>query len=201
MKLLTDNKRDVAMTPYDPRCMAIVQRHGDFASFQAHYCPVNMVQIAQSVDRCPDAPSLVLLLMTYGTERMAKNLSLFLVAVVKQLKLDNVDFNDIKTIATLITQNETLRKLKYPYIIAFFVAVMQGEFNVYAFKPHQVMKAFKEYAGQAIRSQAMMLEEEERRKYEAEQQGRVTMNWSEFAAKRGIDEACPIEELIKDAEG
>lgn len=199
MKLLTDNKRDVAMTPYDPRCMAIVQRHGDFASFQAHYCPANMVQIAQSVD--PDTPSLVLLLMTYGTERMQKNLSLFLVAVVKQLKLDNVDFNDIRTIATLITQNDTLRKLKYPYIIAFFVAVMQGEFNVYAFKPHQVMKAFKEYAGQAIRSQAIMLEEEERRKYEAEQQGRVTMNWSEFAAKRGIDEACPIEELIKDAEG
>ena len=200
MKLITDNKRDVAVTPYDSRCMAIVREHGDFAAFQSRYCPANMVQIAYDAENRPDAPSLVLLLKTYGNGCMEKNLSLFLVAVVKNLKLDNVDFTGITTIAKLITQNDTARRLKYPFIVLFFVKVMQGEYNVYAFKPHQVMKAFREYSEQAIRMQATMLEEEERRIEALEDEGRVTMSWSELAALRGIDEASPIEELIKDTE-
>ena len=200
MKLITENNRDIAATPYDRRCMEIVARHGDFAAFQGKYCPANMLEIVQSLNHYIDAPSLVMLLKTYGSANIVKNLALFLVAVVKNLKLDSVDFADINTIATLMTQNDTARRLKYPFIVLFFVKVMQGEYNVYAFKPHQVMKAFREYSEQAIRMQATMLEEEERRIEALEDEGRVTMSWSELAALRGIDEASPIEELIKDTE-
>ena len=200
MKLITDNTRYIAATPHDRRCMEIVARHGDFAAFQGKYCPANMLEIVQSLNHYTDAPSLVMLLKTYGSANIVKNLSLFLVAVVKNLKLDSVEFADINTIATLMTQNDTARRLKYPYIVEFFVKVMQGEYNVYAFKPHQVMRAFKEYSAQALHSQALMLETEERRKEALESEGKVTLSWSELAARRGIDEASPIEELVKNME-
>ena len=198
MKLTTTNQRatPVQVTPSDPRCIAIVQRHGTFERFTEKWCPANLLDIAANVNRSVGVPSLVMLMKTYGTERMTNNLVLFLVGVAKMLKLDNINFDDLATIARLITESPKLRVLNYAYLVAFFARVAQGEYNIYASKPHQVMKAMHEYAAHASRMQAIMMDEAEQRERYADKGD--AMSWEDFALKRGIIESNPIETIIKE---
>ena len=199
MKLTTTKQRavPVEVTPTDPRCMAIYNSMGNFEQFTAKWCPANLSHIANNVERSENVPSLVMLMRTYGTDRMVNNLLLFLVGVAKMLKLENVNFEDLATIARLITESPRLRVLNYAYIVTFFAKVAQGEYNIYSSKPHQVMKAFHEYAAHASRMQAIMKETAERKAEMQADAQTEKLSWEEFAAKRGIVDTNPIEDIIK----
>ena len=200
MKLTTNKQRavPVGVTPTDPRCMAIYDKMGNFEQFTAKWCPANLSHIANNVERSENVPSLVMLMRTYGTEQIVNNLLLMLVGVAKMLKLENVNFEDLTTIARLITESPRLRTLNYAYIVTFFQRVAQGEYNIFGSKPHQVMKAFHEYATHASRMQAIMNETAQRKREDEKDQQSEKLTWSEFAAKRGIVENNPIDQIIKD---
>lgn len=198
MKLTTTQRTmPVAVTPTDKRCMAIYDRYGNFVQFTARWCPANLSAIANNVSKSVEVPSLVMLMRTYGTDQMINNLLLFLVGVAKMLKLDNVNFEDLATIARLITENPKLRTLNYAYLVTFFAKVEQGEFNIYSSKPHQVMRAFQEYAVQAAQQQSLMMEEHARHCEMKKDRETEKLSWEEFAAKRGIVDSNPIEDIIK----
>ena len=192
MQLITSNKRTLA-TPDDPRCVAIVNKHGNLVKFNERWCPANLWHIAENVDKSVEAevPSLVMFMRTYGKEAIIDNLNMHLLAVVNAMGLnqDSVSLQDIRMIAQLITESEPLRTLNYAFLLTFFAKVAQGEFKIYGGKPHQFMAALQEYAKTAKVKQAQLRDIAEKKAEAAEMEAKQTMSFVEFANLHGLDPA------------
>lgn len=198
MQLTTTNRSALVPTPSDPRCAAIMRRHGDFPTFNRRWCPANLPHIAENVSRSVSegVPSLVMLMRTYGKEPIQDNLSLHLGAMVAAMNLTaEVDLRDLDTIARLITESEPLRTLNYAYLLTFFAKVEQGEYKIYSAKPHQVMAALQEYAKVAHMKQGQDVEAYEKELERAEAARRKPITFEEWASLRGINETNPLEIL------
>ena len=152
--------------------------------------------IAENVENSvkQKVPSLVMMMLTYGTENIQRNLRIMLRGVVKVMGEDNISEDDIHTIARLITETKAFRLLNYAYLVTFFKRLEQGEFPLYACKPHQFMNAFQTYAKTALANQRILQaqaeQEEQDRRFEEHRKNAIT--FEEYKRRTGCQEANPL---------
>ena len=191
MKIISKPRNEIAATPNDMRCVAIMQRYGTALDFTRRWSPTMLMAIADNVDKsvAQEVPSLVMMIKTYGKENIINNLKLFLVYMAGQMGATNTNPEDLNTIAEMIVAATPLRTLNYAFVVTFFAKVLQGEFDVYSCKPHQFMKAMNDYAKAAHEKQQRLQREKERseeaERYRQHQAEAVT--YRQYAEAVGID--------------
>lgn len=196
MQLIQSNRKEIAIATTDARCVAIANRYGDFSEFCKVWSPMQLSYILENVESSVErkVPTLVMMMLTYGTENIRLNLRMMLRGIVKIMGENNIKEDDIKTIARLITETPSLRLLNYAYLTAFFKRVEQGEFPLYACKPHQFMNALQTYAKTALASQRILQAEaeakEEHRRYEEHRKSAIT--FEEFKRRTGYQGNNPL---------
>ena len=201
MDIIPTRRNMLTVTPQDPRCVAIAGQFGDFATFVSRWKPERLAYITQNADRSIEMgiPALVMMMLTYGQENIQEHLKLMLVYAVKQMREDNIDKKDIETIARLITESKPLRLLNYAYVIAFLGRVMQGEYELYACKPHQFMAAFQKYAVTARARQDLLMRQkesaEEERRWQEHRKSAIT--FEEFKRRTGFKGDNPLDSLSR----
>lgn len=196
MEIIPTNRKDITIATNDARCVAIANRYGNFSEFCKVWSPMQLGYIAENVDKSVErgVPALVMMMLTYGTENIQLNLRIMLRGVVKIMGETNINEDDIKTIARLITETKALRLLNYAYLVTFFKRVQQGEFPLYACKPHQFMNALQTYAKTALANQRILQEEAERRETERrfEEHRRTAITFEEFKRRTGYQGDNPL---------
>ena len=162
MELITSKRRNelITATPGDPRCAALVGRYGDAAGMMAVWSPAKASAIAAKAAHSEAAPSLVLMMLTYGSDTLAALLSAHAAAAIDTAGLsDRFTADDCRTIARMITEDESLRTLNMAYLIRFFAQFGRGVFELYGFTPYTFMRSLQTYARQAHAEQRRMMEE------------------------------------------
>ena len=201
MKLIGNRRSDLVATPSDPRCVAIIEKHGDLLKFNTRWSPANLWKIAENVDRSVEAeiPSLIMLMKSYGKEAIMDNLNMHLLAVVNIMGINKEDFTvqDIRMIAQLITECEAVRTLNYAFLLTFFAKLAQGEYQIYGGKPYQFMAALQQYAKDAKARQAQLQDkaEKERKKRSEQEAAKEAITFEEYAKAHGITEKSLLEYL------
>ncbi len=196
MDIIPSNRHEITIAANDARCVAIANRYGNFCEFCKVWSPMNLGYILENVENSvkEKVPSLVMMMLTYGTDNIQRNLRIMLRGVVKVMGEDNISEDDIHTIARLITETKAFRLLNYAYLVAFFKRLEQGEFPLYACKPHQFMNAFQTYAKTALANQrilqAQVESEEAERRFEEHRKTAITFD--EFKRRTGYQGNNPI---------
>lgn len=189
MDIIPTNRHEIQIATNDSRCVAIANRYGDFQEFCKVWSPMKLGYIAENVENSvkQKVPPLVMMMLTYGTDNIQLNLRIMLRGVVKTMGEDNIREDDIQTIARLITETKAFRLLNYAYLVTFFKRVEQGEFPLYACKPHQFMNAFQTYAKTALANQRILQEKAEREEEEREREEhrKSAITFEEFKRRTG----------------
>lgn len=197
MEIIPTNRRDITISPQDPRCVAIANRYGDFQEFSTKWTPMRLGYIAENVEKSVEqgVPALVMMMLTYGTENIQTNLRIMLAGVVKDMREDNVSYDDITTIARLITEAKSLRLLNYAYLVTFFKKIEQGEYPLYSCKPHQFMAALQTYAKTALATQRALQEAAERAEAERrmEEHRKSAITFEEYKRRTGYNGDNPLD--------
>lgn len=196
MDIIPTNRKEITIATNDARCVAIANRYGDFKNFCKIWSPTNFGYIAENVEKSvvEKVPTLVMMMLTYGTENIQSNLKIALFGLVKLMREDNISKDDVNTIARLITETKSLRLLNYAYLFTFFKRVEQGEFPLYACKPHQFMNAFQTYAKTALANQMALQAEAERAEAERrfEEHRKTAITFEEFKRRTGFQGDNPL---------
>ena len=197
MDIIPSNRHEITIATNDARCVAIMNRYGDFQEFSKRWSPMRLGYILENVENSvkEKVPSLVMMMLTYGTENIQRNLRIMLRGVVKMMGEDNISEDDIHTIARLITETKAFRLLNYAYLVAFFKRLEQGEFPLYACKPHQFMNAFQTYAKTALANQRVLQAEAERAEEERrmEEHRKNAITFEEFKKRTGYQGNNPLD--------
>lgn len=194
MELTTSNRRDtaiVAATPSDKRCIALRERYGDDAAMMAAWAPARATQIAMAAGRSAGAPSLVLMMRTYGTDTMRVLLRAHITAAVAAAGLsDRFAADDYERLAEMMLASERLRTLNMAYIVRFFTRFAAGELEMYGYTPHAVMRCVNVYAKAAHEEQRRVVDAERKRAEDEawRQHQREAMSWREYARLNGLNE-------------
>ena len=196
MDIIPTNRHEITIASNDARCVAIINEYGDFQEFSKRWSPMRLDYIAENVENSVKAqvPPLVMLMLTYGTENIQRNIRIILRWVVKTMGEDNISEDDIHTIARLITETKAFRLLNYAYLVTFFKKLEQGEFPLYACKPHQFMAAFQKYAKTALANQMILQEQAEREEARriADEHRKNAITFDEFKRRTGYQGDNPI---------
>ena len=176
MKLITSKRNElVPATPDDPRCKRLLARYGDTAHMMRVWSPAAAGAIAARAGQSEKAPSLVIMMLAYGSADIALLLEAHVTAAVKAAGLaDRFSEADRTTIAKMMTEAESLRTLNMAYLLRFFVRLAQGECELFGYTPYAFMRAVQAYARTAHEEQWQMLaaarkrEEDEQRRLHAE---------------------------------
>lgn len=197
MDIIPSNRHEITIATNDARCVAIANRYGDFSEFCKVWSPMKLDYIAENVESSVKrkVPSLVMMMLTYGTENIQLNLRIMLRGVVKIMGETNINEDDIKTIARIITETKAFRLMNYAYLVTFFKRLEQGEFPLYACKPYQFMNAFQTYAETALANQRILQaqaeREEEERRFEEHRKSAIT--FEEFVKRTGYQGNNPLD--------
>ncbi len=197
MDIIPTNRHEIQIATNDSRCVAIANRYGDFQDFCKVWSPMKLGYIAENVENSvkQKVPTLVMMMLTYGTENIQTNLRIMLAGVVKDMREDNVSYDDITTIARLITETKSLRLLNYAYLVTFFKKIEQGEYPLYSCKPHQFMAALQTYAKTALATQRALQEAAERAETERrmEEHRKSAITFEEFKRRTGYNGDNPLD--------
>lgn len=161
MELLTSNRRDtaVAVTPDDPRCVAIINRYGSAD---------NLYMNVASIEPKAGTPTLVMCLKAYGTDIISRQIASRMKMCAMTMGETSMDDIDASLVASAIIEDASARVLGYDLVLRFFRRLELGHFELFACKPRNIMSAWQQYAKQAINKQARLNEEAEREQREAE---------------------------------
>ena len=196
MEIIATNRREITIATNDARCVAIANRYGNFSEFCKVWSPMNLGYIAENVENSvkQKVPSLVMMMLTYGSDNIQLNLRIMLRGMVKVMGETNINEDDIKTIARIITETKAFRLMNYAYLVTFFKRVEQGEFPLYACKPHQFMNAFQTYAKTALANQRVLQEQAEREEIKrmAEEHRKNAITFDEFKRRTGYQGSNPL---------
>lgn len=163
MEIISNRPKETALTvkPDDPRCQEIVALYGE-----AH-------QMYMAVK--PDAPSaatpaMVEMMMAYGKDTILKQLLIRTRFMVLRMDAELLNDEEIASIATAIAGDPRARILGYDLVLGFFDTLERGEYELYSFKPRNIVEAWSKYANGAISRQERMKEQAEAERHEAERQ-------------------------------
>lgn len=199
MDIIPTNRRtEIVAATNDPRCVAIANRYGSFQEFNNKWSFEKLGYIAENVDNsvAEKVPSLVMMMLTYGQANIKNNLKLLLIATIKKMGETYIKMDDIDNIVRIITETKSLRLLNYAYLVTFFKRVEQGEFPLYACKPHQFMSAFQTYAKTALATQRILQAEVERAEEEREraEHRKNAITFEEFKRRTGLNGDNPLSD-------
>lgn len=168
----------VVKTPDDPRCVAVVQRYGnDSAMYQ------QMIQCEPKAD----TPSMVIMMRTYGTDAVRRQLASRMKMAALRMGETTLDEADATIIGEAICDTGDARMLAYDLVLGFFRALETGRYELYSCKPRHVMDAWRKYSAAAHQLQTRLREQavRERRDREWEAHHKQCITLAEYRRRKG----------------
>jgi hypothetical protein len=155
------NTQALMKAPGDPRCRAIMATYGEANQF---YMALNPAMPSAST------PEMVLAMKTYGEDAIIKQLRMRTRFMVLRMDTELLNDEEIASIAQAIAGDPRGRTLGYDMVLGFFDAVERGEYELYAFKPRNIISAWGQYVKSAAAKQERLKQQAESEKREAERQ-------------------------------
>lgn len=184
-------------TPSDPRCVAIRGRYGTTPDFIRRWSPVSLAYISSNMKRAlaSGVPSMVMVMKTYGGEAVGDVFTSFTQAAATRLGDVNLDRVDFKSIVDGMLRQPAARTVSFPLVLHFFTRLSRGDFQLYGFKPLHVLNAFKAHCHemQSYQSRVMAEIDTERERTEHERHARSAITFEEYARRKGIAAASPLD--------
>ena len=171
----------VAVTADDARCVAIRKRYGDRAAMVAKWMPNACARyigthITEAVRG--DVPPMVLMMAAYGDSAVEDIVANFVDWAVTMCGDSQLDRCELDQIVHGITDNTKARALNFALVLAFFPRLANGDFDLYGFKPVNVLNAYRRH----IDEMAARRDHEVTRQ-ESEQRDRDRQQWQRDAYK------------------
>lgn len=163
MELISNRPKETALTvtPDDPRCKAIVARYGE---------PHQFYMAIDSSNPSAATPSMVMAMKTYGESEIVKQLNMRTRFMVLRMDDELLNDEEIASIVKSIAGDPRGRVLGYDLVLGFFDTLERGEYELYAFKPRNIIEAWSKYVTVAIAKQERLKQQAESEKREAERQ-------------------------------
>lgn len=161
MEIISNRPTVTALTatPDDPRCRAVVARFGEEHQF---YMSIDSAKPSAST------PSMVLAMLTYGEDAIVRQLRMRTRFMVLRMDTELLNDEEIASIAMAIASDKRGRVLGYDLVLGFFDAIEHGEYELYAFKPRNIIEAWGKYVKSAAAEQERLKQRAESERREAE---------------------------------
>ena len=195
MKLTTT--RPSQLTPrHDARNAAIMNKYGDTTAMHARWAFTYADYIADNLDRAADVPALVMMRHTYGNEAIAAVLESHLGAALQAMGVSGkFAAGDARLCADAILASEDAQLLNFARVLAFFVWLKRGGYDLHGYTNFQLMRAFKTYAATALQEQRRIESQRdreiEREKWERDRANAMT--FEQYCAATGYDGENPLK--------
>ena len=143
----------------DPRCRAIVAQYGDAHQFYMHLTPA-----------MPSAatPSMVMAMKAYGQQAIVSLLNMRTRFMVVRMDAELLNDEEIHSITTAIAGDPRGRVLVFDLVLSFFDALERGEYELYGFKPRNIIAAWSQFVTSATAKQERIKQQAEHDRREAE---------------------------------
>lgn len=163
MEIINSRPETTALTatPDDARCQAIVAQYGNAHQFYMALTPA-----------MPSAttPSMVMAMRTYGEDAIITLLNMRTRFMVLRMDTELLNDEEISSITKAIAGDPRGRILGFDLVLGFFDAIERGEYELYGFKPRNIVAAWSQYATRAIARQERLKQQAESERREAERQ-------------------------------
>lgn len=161
MEIISNRPTETALTitPDDPRCKAVVARYGEQHQF---YMSINPAKPSAAT------PSMVLAMLTYGENTIVNQLNMRTRFMVLRMDAEQLNDEEIASIVKAIAGDPRGRVLGYDLVLGFFDAIERGEYELYAFKPRNIIEAWGKYVKSATAEQERLKQQAESERREAE---------------------------------
>lgn len=157
----------------DPRCRAIVAQYGDAHQFYMRLTPA-----------MPSAatPSMVMAMKAYGQQAIFSLLNMRTRFMVVRMDAELLNDEEIHSITTAIAGDPRGRVLGFDLVLSFFDALERGEYELYGFKPRNIIAAWSQFVTSATAKQERIKQqaEHDRREAERRQHDREYLRPDEF---------------------
>lgn len=157
----------------DPRCRAIVAHYGDAHQFYMRLTPA-----------MPSAatPSMVMAMDAYGQQAIVSLLNMRTRFMVVRMDAELLNDEEIHSITTAIAGDPRGRVLGFDLVLSFFDALERGEYELYGFKPRNIIAAWSQFVTAATAKQERIKQqaEHDRREAERRQHDREYLRPDEF---------------------
>ena len=151
----------IAVSSDDPRCRAITSRYGDAHQFYMRLTPAMP---------SADTPSMVMAMKTYGQETILGLLRTRTRFMVIRMDSELLNDEEIASIANAIGNDPRGRVLGFDLVLSFFDALERCEYELYGFKPRNIIAAWSKFVTAATARQERLKQQAESKRLEQERQ-------------------------------
>lgn len=194
---LTTTRTDTGIQPrHDERHAAIMSKYGDTTAMHARWAYTYADYIADNLERAADVPTLVMMRKTYGNEAIAAVLESHLGAALQAMGIGNkLAQGDTRLCADAILASEDAQLLNFARVLAFFVWLKRGGYDLHGYTNYQIMRAFNVYASTALQEQRCIESQREREIERARQEREraSAMTFEQYCAATGYDGENPLQ--------
>ncbi len=195
MELTNTGRGEVMQTgaqSNEPWAVAIRGQYGPMERFirrfsvnQQKYCLENVGKAVQG-----HLPTFGRVAAAYGEKTFAAFINTHLTSVVLKMGEDRrMDAVDMQSVSEAIVESRKGRVLCFTTVLGFFHALKTGEYDIFGqLTPFKIMEAFRKYCDKMAVVEDKLLREREdfERRLEFEKSTRMSVNWEQYAAMRGI---------------
>lgn len=196
MELTTNNRQTALTAEHDERHRAIMRKYGDLTALHSRWAFRFADYIADNLERSADVPALVMMRKTYGNEAIAAIIESHLGAALQTMGIINkFDPAELHACADALTNAEDAQLMNFARVLAFFVWLKRGGYELHGYNNYQLMRAFNAYAAQSMqaqRTQTMQAEREQERARLAEMQAN-SITFGEYCRRTGYTGKNPLK--------
>lgn len=142
----------ITVSSDDPRCRAIVAQYGNADQFYMSLTP-SMPSAA--------TPSMVMAMKTYGQQAIVSLLNMRTRFMVVRMDAELLNDEEIHSITTAIAGDPRGRVLGFDLVLSFFDSLERGEYELYGFKPRNIIEAWSRWVTAAAAKQERLKQQAE----------------------------------------